>query len=315
MRRDELLGTSLTLASAVGFGISGTVSRLAAADGVDAIGFVTWRAAIASAAIASLLAVLVWRRGMRLPVLAELGRRDRTALTVVTVFSALVNLAMFLAFTRTTIGVAMICFYTYPGLVTLGAARFGGEPIDRRRALALLVGSLGLVFVLGPSIGAAAGNLDLLGVGLALGASFLQAITVLLVGRGFGSVPAIVTGLLMNGFSAIVYAAIGFVVGAGTTLAVTGGGATVEVLVGGLLGGAVPTVCNLTGIQLIGAGRAAILMMLEAVVGVSMAAVFLAQRPAAIQVLGGVAVLIAGGILQLPRRGRLMIVEPVHPTV
>jgi drug/metabolite transporter (DMT)-like permease len=76
-----------------------------------------------------------------------------------------------------------------------------------------------------------------------------------------------------------------------------------------------PTLANLAGIGMIGPARAAILMLFEAVVAVTAAAILLSQRPEPIQVLGGVAVLLSGALLQLPRRGERLVVEAVHPGV
>ena len=55
----------------------------------------------------------------------------------------------------------------------------------------------------------------------------------------------------------------------------------------------------LTGIGLIGPSRAAILMTIEPLVGVTIAALLLGERPTPIQVVGGVAVLAAAIILQV----------------
>jgi drug/metabolite transporter (DMT)-like permease len=87
------------------------------------------------------------------------------------------------------------------------------------------------------------------------------------------------------------------------------------ILLGGVVGAALPSVANLTGILIIGAARTAIRMMLEAVVGVVLAVLFLGEHPAPFRVIGGAAVLAAGAVLQLPRRGERLLVESVHPTV
>ena len=232
------------------------------------------------------------------------------------VFTAIVNVAMFLAFTRTSIGVAMICFYTYPALVTLGAVRFFGERIDRRRASALVLGFGGLLLVLAPSIAAGAGSIDPLGVALALLASVLQATNVLLMGRGVGPIPTVITGLLMNLVPALGYVVL--VLALGETpfpIGLPTERVAVIAIFSGVAGAALPQLANLAGIGMIGAARTAILMLFKAVVAVTMAAIFLSQQPALIQVFGGAAVLLSGAVLQVPRRGERLLVEAVHPTV
>ena len=58
------------------------------------------------------------------------------------------------------------------------------------------------------------------------------------------------------------------------------GEALVPVLLAGFIGAAIPTLCFITGIRLLGASRAAILATLEPVVGVALAAWLLGERPA-----------------------------------
>ena len=55
----------------------------------------------------------------------------------------------------------------------------------------------------------------------------------------------------------------------------------------GLVGAAVPTVCFITGIRLLGAPRAAILATLEPVVGVALSAWLLNEQPSPLQLFGG----------------------------
>lgn len=294
----------------------GTLSRIAAQDGMGPMAFLTWRAGVGAVAIALLAAALLARGGLRIPAARDISRADRSTLIVLVLFSVVVNVAMFLAFTRTTIGVAMICFYTYPALVTLGAVRFFGERIDRRRAAALVLGFGGLFLVLVPSIVAGGAAVDPLGVGLALVASVLQAANVLLIGRGLGPIPTVVTGLVLNLVPGICFAILAIAVGETPfPLGLSTDRVAVIAIFSGVIGSAMPTLANLAGIGIIGPARTAILMLFEAVVAVTMAAIFLSQQPAPIQVLGGVAVLLSGALLQTPRRGERLVVEAVHPTV
>ena len=278
--------------------------------------FLTWRAGVGALAVGVLVVALIARRGLRVPRLRDLSRADRSALALLLVFTTVVNVAMFLAFTRTTIGVAMICFYTYPALVTLGAVRFFDERIDRRRAAALCLGFGGLFLVLVPSIVAGGTAVDPLGVGLALLASCLQAACVLLMGRGFGGIPTAITGLVMNLIPAFAYAAIALAVGETPfPLGLSTDRMAVIAIFSGVIGAAMPTLANLAGIGIVGPARAAILMLFESVVAVAMAAIFLSQRPSLIQVAGGAAVLLSGALLQAPRGRERLVVEAVQPTV
>ncbi len=86
------------------------------------------------------------------------------------------------------------------------------------------------------------------------------------------------------------------------------------VLLAGVVGAGVPTVTYITGIRRLGAPRAAILANFEPVVGVALAAILLAERPAALQLLGGVLIIASGVVLQLRPRAEAAeheaVVEP-----
>jgi drug/metabolite transporter (DMT)-like permease len=75
--------------------------------------------------------------------------------------------------------------------------------------------------------------------------------------------------------------------------------ALLPVLTAGLVGAAIPTLCFITGIRLLGAPRAAILATLEPVIGVGLAAWLLNEQPATLQLVGGALILIAAVLLQL----------------
>jgi len=75
--------------------------------------------------------------------------------------------------------------------------------------------------------------------------------------------------------------------------------AWIWILAGGIAGAAIPTTAFLLGIGLIGPSRAAILMTIEPLVGVTLAALLLGERPSVVQLVGGFAVLAAAIVLQL----------------
>ncbi len=77
------------------------------------------------------------------------------------------------------------------------------------------------------------------------------------------------------------------------------------VLVAGIIGAGLATVCFIGGIRLLGAPRATILATLEPVVGVSLAAFLFGTVPTPLQLVGGALIITAGIVLQLRPRGEV----------
>lgn len=285
------------------FGTLSYITRSADALGMSALPFVAWRGAIGTVAvlvIGQLAAARVTRGGGAAP--AWLPATRRRALVIACVLGAIVNICMFAAFLRTTVAVALICFYTFPALVTLAAVPLYGERLPPLRAAALALSAAGLALaVLSPVLASGSVNLDPVGVGLAVAAALSQAAFILIAGRGFEPLPAARTAayaILAAGAGALALALIGGDV-AGLTVPFREPAAWTWILAGGIWGAAIPTTAFLAGIGLIGPSKAAILMTIEPLVGVAVADRLLGEHPSAIQVAGGVAVLAAAIILQL----------------
>lgn len=285
------------------FGTLSYITRSADALGLSALPYVVWRAAVGTIAVLALGQLITARQTRSLGATpAWLPRSRGRALIVACVLGAVVNIAMFEAFLHTTVAIALICFYTYPALVTLGAVALYGERLTPVRAAALMLSALGLALVvLSPILGSGTINLDPLGVGLAVTAALCQASFFLIAGRGFDPVPAARTATYAIVTAGIMALVLTIVAGelAGLALPLHAPEAWVWILAGGIVGAAIPTTALLVGIGIIGPSRAAILMTIEPLVGVSIAAMLLGERPTLIQVAGGAAVLAAVVILQL----------------
>jgi drug/metabolite transporter (DMT)-like permease len=83
-------------------------------------------------------------------------------------------------------------------------------------------------------------------------------------------------------------------------------------IVVGIFAASVPSFLFLAGIRELGAVRTGILMLAEPVVGVSLAAIFLAEAVAPLQALGGITILVAAAIVQRDTR-RAGTPAPVMP--
>jgi drug/metabolite transporter, DME family len=305
LSRPILLGSLLVVLAASLFGTLGYVSREAVAAGLPPIAFVAWRALLASAALGVGTLWLSARGRAPLPDLRRLEAGRRWALLAAGLAGALLNVAIFVAFQRTTIALALITFYTFPAIVTLAAVRLYGERLTGTRLAALFLSSAGLLLVvIAPTLQTGELILDALGIALALFAAVCQAAFILLSARGYSPFAS------LHVATYVVFAAALVSIG---LLAITNDldalltplntpGTWIWIVAGGLIGAAVPTTAMLAGLGLIGPTRTAILMTFEPVVGVALAGLLLAEQPGLLQLAGGAAVLIAAIVLQIGPR-------------
>lgn len=293
------LGAVLVIVAAALFGSLGIAARFAYDAGVQPFAFVAWRAGAGAIGIALILALTLGPRAVRAN-LAAAGRNARATLVLGTILGASLNLAMFLAFDRTTIALALLGFYTYPAMVAAASGLLGREPLDFARVVALGLALAGMVAVVLGGLGSTdAVRIDALGILLALAAAGFQA-TFVLTSRGFAAVRAdVAMGSILAG-SALVAVVVSLVEGGPTALLQPLGHPNVILLlIGvGLLAAALPSVLFLTGIRWIGGVRTGILMLFEPVVGVALAAALLEEGLQPLQIAGGATILLAALIVQ-----------------
>ena len=275
---------------------------------MEALPFVAWRGLVATTVLVTVGFLVGTRVGgaSRYPTLAVLSRDRRIALIVAALCGAVLNIATFAAFLLTTVAIALICFYTYPALVTVLAVPLYGERLDRVRVGALLLSSAGLVLVvLAPLLGAADVVVNPLGVALALLAALCQATFILISGRGYRPMPNLHVSTFVVAMAFAMAVPLTLLAGQAGDLLVPfqQPQAWIWILAGAITGAAIPTVAFITGIGIIGPSRAAILMTIEPLVGVSIAALLLGEQPSLVQIAGGAAVLAGAAILQVAPRG------------
>jgi drug/metabolite transporter (DMT)-like permease len=299
-RRTPLLGSLIVVLAACGFATLGVVSRTTYDLGLSPMGFVTWRSGVAALAMLP----LIWfglRGGKHLVGWRSLSPRDRLALGVAALAGASLDVTMFFAFDRVPVAIVLLCFYLFPAMVAGASALLGWERLDRTRSIALVVALAGMVGVVVGGEGAAAfGGLDMLGVLLAIGAAVSQTVFVLVARRGYQQVPteqAMGVVLTVSTVLALVIAIGGGVLGT-VWLPLSSPNLLVLVVAGGLFGAGIPSFLFLAGIRSIGGVRAGILMLVQAPVGVALAALFLDESIGPIQIAGGLAILAAAVIIQ-----------------
>lgn len=290
------VGALLIVVAAVCFGTLGPLSRFAEDAGVGALGLVAWRDLLGAGCVIAFLAI------QRRPIFSLRGipTADRRMLVLAAVCNTALNLAIFVAFLRISIALALLLFYLYPAFVALASVLFFAERLDRLRWAALVVSLTGVVLVVGG--GESLGAVDLLGVGLAAFAGIVQAAYVLMARNGFNAVPGAQAGVLTMSGAVVLLLVIGLATGQAAAFGqpLASLAAFWPVFVAGTIGAGIPTVAFILGVRLLGASRGAILATLEPVVGVALAALLLGEHPGRLQLIGGGLIIVAGVLLQLP---------------
>ena len=278
----------------------GPLSRWAAADGVDPLAFVAWRAGIGALVLAAVVAIrALARRGNA--VSRQTNRREKATLVVATLVSVALNVAIFAAFSRVTIAIALLGLYTYPAMVAAVGVALGRERLSALVVLALLLALGGMAVVVAGSFDASAGLVvDPVGVALTLVAAACQTVFVTISRDGYRGISEDrAIGLILGGvFVGCVAIALATGGSAGLTVPFARPEVLPNLIVSGTLGAAIPSLFFLTAIRTIGGLRTGILMLFEPVVAVSLAAMLLGEALRPIQVLGAVAVLGAALLLR-----------------
>ena len=280
LRSRRLFGAFLILLSAACFGVMPLFGRVAAAAGADTQAILLIRFCVAggSLALIMLLRRERWPRGKLALGLLAMGA----------VGYAGQSFSYFSALRYASVSLTSLLLYTFPIMVTLIAAVWLGEPITRRKAVALLLACLSLVLTVG---GAIQGSV--LGVVFGLSAATIYSVYIA-VGTKLtpqaGAMPS-ATVVMLGG--ALTFVVVGAAHPPAWPHGAAGWSATIAI---GLLCSVVAALAFFAGLARVGASEAAMLSTFEPVVSVGMAAWLLGERLTASQSIGG-AVIIAAVLL------------------
>jgi drug/metabolite transporter, DME family len=296
-RNTPQLGYVLAIAGASMFAWLGPLSRWGEASGMEPLPFVAWRAGVG----ALILAVVVALRLLRNRAQTLAPPREIAVLGAATIVALVLNLAIFAAFARVPIAVALLAFYTYPAMVAAVAIVTGTERPSAGTILALILALAGMAVVVAGGFDPAAGSsIDPIGVALGLVAAASQTAFVTISRRGYPSIPADQAVTVILGGTLAGCVAIALLTGEADQLVMPfGQPALLAILVvAGSFGAAFASLFFLAAIRLIGGMRTGILMLFEPVVAVTLAAILLHETIRPIQILGGVGVLGAALVLR-----------------
>ena len=299
--RELLLGTLSAVVAATLFGMLGPLARFGADAGVTGVAFTAWRATMG----VSFLAVLIALRGEAagsLAALRELPRRGRASLALAALMGVTLNVCMFSAFGLISVALVLMLFYTYPAGVVIVDLIAGHERLSRSRVLALGLSFSGVILVLIGGMDTSSGvQVNPLGIALGLGSAASQVVFVSVSRGGYASVPAPAATLVILAASMVGASLVALVVGQaeGLVAPLRSLDPWPYVLLAGVVAAGVSSLLFLTAIRKIGGTRTGILMLLEPVVGVLLAAAWLGEALVPVQLLGGALVLAGALVLQL----------------
>jgi drug/metabolite transporter (DMT)-like permease len=299
--RDRLTGTLAAVAAASLFGMLGPLSRFAAEDGVEGVAFTAWRAGLAFAFLAVLI-VAGGRTGTAIASLRGLPRAGRIGLSIAAVSGLVLNAAIFTAFGRIPIALALMLFYTYPAGVVVLDVLLGHERLTPSRLAALVLSTAGVALVLaGGPAEATAVPIDAVGIALGLLAAACQVLFVMVSRTSYRSVPADVATLVLEVVAAAGAIVLALVAGqaAGLVAPFQSADPWPALLVAGIGSAGIAAVLFLGALRRIGGTTTGILMLFEPVVGVALAAAWLGEEIGALQALGGALVLAGALVLQV----------------
>jgi drug/metabolite transporter (DMT)-like permease len=283
-------GALLILASAAAFGVMPIFGKLAFEAGVGVATLLFVRFAIAAPVLWA--AVALRRTFPRV----ERGVLYR-ALALGAVGYAMQAGLYFLALQRMDASVLSLILYSYPALVTGAAILLGREPANRRRLVALVTASGGLVLVLA---GAGAGSFDLVGAALGAGAALTYATYILVSDGVTAELEALPLAALVSTGAGVSLGVIAFATGS-IDLGFDPAG-WLWLALASLVSTVGAVVLFFSGMSRVGPSTAAILSTLEPPVTVTLVFVTFGSALGAVQLLGALAVLSAAVIVNLPSR-------------
>ncbi len=274
------------IASSACFATLAVLARLAYSEGGRPLPILAWRFAIAAALLGGYLLA-------RRPSDLRAGLKDlpRYAALSLSGYGA-ASLCFFFALQHASASVVTVLLYAYPAIVTCAEAALKRERVGTLRWLAIALTFAGCALAAG-LVGSAV-RTSATGIALGLGAAGGYAVFTLLSARLAASRPRLVMMTYTFAFSAVAIAAVSL--GAGESLAPIGWTTTLWVLLGLIV--LLPTFAAvllfLRGVRSLGPARAALASTTEPVFTILLAAAFLGERMALVQLVG--AGLVVAGI-------------------
>ena len=295
--RSAAAGAALVVGSALAFALDGPVAQAAYRQGLDPAAFGFWRTCAGMVVLGGFLATQP-RRGV-LVALRRLPRPAVLRLALAAMAGLGLNLALFQAFARLPVAVAVAAFGCYPLFVAAWEAASRQRAAGAVRLGLATVAVAGLVLLTRPDPSVSVPAAGLL---LALLAAVLHAAYILLGRDGWGEIgDGAATFMIVATAAAGLGALLAVTRPAAVLVPVTDLRLTTLLLLEGALAGAAAPLLFLAGLRRIGATQTAVLSLSEPLAATLLAAVMLGQMPAPAQLLGATLLVGAGVAVQTVR--------------
>jgi drug/metabolite transporter (DMT)-like permease len=287
--RSRILKASLFLvSSALGFGAVPILTLVAIGDGASLETVLLVRYILAALA---LVALVGGPRGLVLP-----GRRALALGSVGALGQVLLTWLALTALRYLPAATVSFLFYTYPVWVTVLEAATGAERLTRLRMAALALVVVGLTLMVGSPF---SGELSIRGVALSLGAAWVYAVYILLIGKLQAGVAPTVASAWITVGAAILSGLLAFVLHSLVPPQGAAGWGAIVALA--LVSTVAAFVFFLKGLALLGPVRTAIISTVEPFFTALLAALVLNQPLTARTFLGGTLVVAAVTLINLGR--------------
>ncbi len=287
VRRDHLVGTLYTLASALCFGSMAIFARMAYASGVDIPTLLLLRFSVAS--------ILMWgilfSKRMKLPK----GRGMVMLVAMGAIGYAGQAFSYFTALTYASAGLVALLLYTYPAIVALLSRLVFKHPFTWMQITAVAIALAGTVFIIGK-----AGDGKPLGIFFGLLAALIYSVYILMGSRFPKDVTPTASTAVITSSAAVTYSAV--VAVRGFHPPATGQG-WMAVLAIAVICTVLAILFFFEGLERVGPVRASVFSTIEPVFTVLLAAAVLGERITLTRVFGGA--LIVGAVILLARESVL----------
>lgn len=286
--REQLAGAGLVLVSGLGYAAVAILAKVAFEEGSNAPTSLFWRFGLASVVF---WVVLAARRQV-----ARIPRQRVVGFAVMGLLFSAGSVASFMAVERIPASLAALVFYIYPAIVTLGSAVFFGSRFSWPQLLVLAGATAGCAL----TVDLRGGDIDALGLVLALITPFFYSGYVLLGSRLLRTVPPLTASAWIITFASVLMIVLGFsgVFGDSFTTDITPRG-WLAILALAFFSTVVAIWTFLAGMARLDAFRASIISTIEPVTSVVLAALVLSERLSFQQAIGGVIIVSSTVALQV----------------